>query len=127
MKEIPTKKLKGLCVAYRCTNKHKPKDKYCAKHRKRKEKETNLVGVTFWNLKSNAKRRNKDFNLTLDEFKIFCERTNYLKLKGRVKNKASIDRIDPNKGYSLDNINILTVSENSKKRYTDEQGEKAPF
>lgn len=31
----------------------------------------------------------------------------------------TIDRVNPDKGYSLDNMQVLTLHQNSRKRYTD--------
>lgn len=115
MKLVESKKKKGLCVACRCTRKAAPRDKFCHRCRKRYQKEHNPVSYTFGFLKQNAKRRGKQFDLTIEEFKGFCERTNYIELKGRLKKSATIDRINPNKGYSIDNIQILSLSENSSK------------
>lgn len=78
---------------------------------------------TYSLLKSNAKRRGKEFTLTLEEFKTFCQETGYLQGKGKKKKSMSIDRIDHTKGYSIDNIQILSLSENGIKG----NHEKAPF
>ena len=77
-------------------------------------------------LRSNAHRRGKDFTITKEDFKEFCEETNYLELKGRTKNSASIDRIDPSKGYIKGNLQVLTLGQNSAKRWKDEKNE-CPF
>ena len=112
---IESKKAKGLCVAYRCMKKSYAGYRFCHKHHKRHFKQTNPVGYHYGTLRQNAKRRGKEFTLTIDEFRTFCEETNYLEKKGKHKRAASIDRIDPNRGYSIDNIQILSLSENSKK------------
>ena len=78
----------------------------------------------------NAKRRGKDFRLTLAEFELFCEQTNYLVLKGKTAKSASIDRIDHTRGYFIDNIQVLSLSDNSKKQHTDKsvnQDDDCPF
>jgi hypothetical protein len=127
-KIIPNKK-DGLCRAYRCKNNHPKKDKLCPKHRKRMQKESDPLAYTFNLLKSNANRRNKVFELSIEEFKIFCDESNYLELKGKKGSSASIDRIDPEKGYSLDNIQIMSLSNNSKKMHQDKTNkeESLPF
>lgn len=71
-------------------------------------------------LKDNAKRRGKDFNLSFDEFKLFCRRTHYLTKKGKTKESYSIDRIKNHLGYTPGNIQVLTLSRNTiKKIYVD--------
>ena len=66
-------------------------------------------------LKHNAKRRQKEFDLTYEQFIEFCIETDYLVGKGKTKHSYSIDRIDNSKGYTLSNIRILTLSANSQK------------
>jgi hypothetical protein len=117
-KIIETKKAR-LCKAYRCTNDHSKKDRFCSKHSKRYQKEKNEVSYVYNNAKSNAGRRKILFTLTLDEFKLFCKETNYLNLRGKKAGSASIDRVDPLKGYSYDNIQIMSLAENSAKMHKD--------
>ena len=82
----------------------------------------------FFNiLRGNAKRRGKEFNLTLEEFRKFCKETNYLEFKGKTASSASIDRIRAWEGYHKDNIQILTLSDNVKKQRMDVLKEICPF
>lgn len=73
------------------------------------------IECAFKNLKSNAKRRKKKFLLTIDEFREFCVKTDYIVGKGISKESYHIDRIDEEGAYELSNIQILTNSENKKK------------
>lgn len=127
MFKIVKNKKKGVCQAARCKNPNKPKDRFCHKHSHRYQKAKNLISYTFNLLKSNARKRKKGFDLTLPEFKNWCEENNYIDEKGRKANSATIDRIDHRKGYSIDNIQVLTKSENSKKRHTDLEEDDCPF
>lgn len=115
MRIIEHKKKKGLCIAIRCTRQAAKKDVFCHRCRKRHQKENDPVAYTFNMLKNNAKRRKKGFGLTIEQFRDFCEETDYIAKKGRYKKAASIDRIDHLKGYSIDNIQVLTLSENGRK------------
>lgn len=63
----------------------------------------------------NAKRRRKEFTLTYKQFEEFCKRTGYNINKGRNAECLSIDRIDDKKGYTIDNIQAITISENITK------------
>ena len=108
-----------ICAAYRCVRpvgKHK---RFCPKHHHRYQKEHNPIGYAYSLLRSNAKRRGKEFAITLEQFKKFCEDTGYLAGKGKSSTSMSIDRIDSSKGYSIDNIQILPLSENSRKGNSD--------
>lgn len=66
-------------------------------------------------LKQNAKRRSKHFELTFEQFKAFAIATDYYKRKGRKATCYHIDRIDETRGYTIDNIQVLTNRENAKK------------
>lgn len=117
-KIIETKK-EGICKAYRCSNKQTPKDRFCGKHRHRYNKENNPVSYKYNLLRSNARRRGKGFDLSLEEFEKFCADSGYLEDTGKTKSSASIDRIDPSRGYSIDNIQVITLSENTRKMHAD--------
>lgn len=126
MFQIINSKPKDICVAHRCKNKKADRDRFCHKHRKRYQKETNPISYHYNMLRSNARRRGKEFTITKEDFAEFCEETNYLELKGKSKDSASIDRIDPSKGYIKGNLQILTLGQNSAKRWEDEMDE-CPF
>lgn len=124
-KIIPSKKKKGLCTAYRCGNAHTPKDRFCSKHRHRFNKEKDPVKYTFNRKKSNSRRRGIPWNLSLPEFRQFCEETGYMDKKGRTAFAASIDRIDPTRGYEIGNLQLLSLSDNTKKMHEDNK--ECPF
>jgi hypothetical protein len=63
----------------------------------------------------NAKRRRKDFTLTINQFETFCKQTGYDEHKGKTANSLSIDRVNNDRGYHFDNIRAITLSENSIK------------
>ena len=117
MFKIVKNKKEGICPVYRCSNKIGKKKRFCHKHHARYQKETNLLGYTYSSLKQNAKHRSIPFKLTLNEFREFCEENNYLSLKGKTANSASIDRIEVSKGYEKGNLQVLSLSANSIKRH----------
>jgi len=64
----------------------------------------------------------RSVSFTICEFKDFVKTTNYKEIHGawvksgyKMKLSPSIDRIDNARGYDLDNIQIITVSENARK------------
>lgn len=118
-KIIPHKKAKGLCVAHSCANKHTPRNRFCAKHSHRYQKWKNPIKYTFHQKRGRAKERGIEWNLTLDEFIQFCEENDYMNKKGRTASAASIDRIKSHIGYEVGNIQILSLSANSKKMHQD--------
>jgi hypothetical protein len=109
-----TKPKPKKCLTRYCKREVK-RGRYCFTCTSRRSRAANPLKWSYWNLKANSKRRGKEFSLTMDEFRQFCEQTNYLAGKGRTLLCYSIDRIDNTKGYSLDNIRRVTVRENSRK------------
>jgi hypothetical protein len=83
----------------------------------RRWRESNPIRAAFLNLKNNAKRRGKEFLLSFEEFCEFASKNKIVYGKKRNKDTWSIDRIDSSKGYSIDNIQLLTLAENSKKQH----------
>lgn len=69
----------------------------------------------YYTLKGNAKRRNKFFDLTFDQFKQFCEENDYLQGKGKTAESKSIDRINNEIGYTITNLQILSLRDNTRK------------
>ena len=112
-------KPKHLCQAHGCKESPKSKHRFCAKHAHRYYKEQHPIRYTYQGLKCNARRRGHKFTLTLEQFEKFCKENNYMELKGRTASSASIDRIDPSKGYEEGNLQVLSVAENSAKMHTD--------
>lgn len=78
-------------------------------------RENNPVRYAYLNLKHNAKRRGHEFDITLDEFRQFCTKCEYIDRKGIRKDSYHIDRIDETKGYTLSNIQLLRNSDNVRK------------
>lgn len=116
-----TKKQKGLyCCAYHCTNEPiKKKGGLCHKHFARKRREEDPVGTRYNQFKINAKKRNKEFGITLKQFREFCEQTGYIIEKGKRGQKATIDRIINEIGYYIWNIQLLTNRQNASKGASD--------
>lgn len=103
------------CTTKYCNNKALKHRTICGKCKSRKYRENNPIQAAYQNLRTNAKRRNKEFDLTFEQFKEFAIKTNYILGKGKSQTSYHIDRIDETKGYTIDNIQILTNTENVKK------------
>lgn len=102
------------CATEFCRNKADGQ-RYCEKCAKAKWRSDNPLKAAFHNLKTNAKRRGKEFSLTLADFEAFCFETNYISGKGKSKTSLTIDRIDNTRGYHLDNLRVITNEENARK------------
>lgn len=80
----------------------------------RKVHQANPLKAAYRTLRGHAKQRHKEFTITVEEFTVLCFKTGYVEGKGWCKDALTIDRIDPQKGYSLDNMRVVTRSVNSK-------------
>jgi hypothetical protein len=107
-------KSKDKCQQKGCSKKKKKKG-LCSTHYSAKWRKENPIRSAYSNLRNNAKRRGKEFDLTLEEFEKFCIKTEYLIGKGRTKEGYTIDREKEEIGYTKDNIRVLTNSQNISK------------
>lgn len=103
------------CSTPRCRNNRAKDRKCCNTCNSRKWRKKHPLRYCYNALKQNSKRRNKEFTLSFEEFTKFCYETKYLAKKGQTKDSYTIDRKDSTKGYTFDNIQVLTLSENSRK------------
>lgn len=106
------------CKTKYCRNDAAKHRTICEKCKSRLLKERHPITYHFNALRNNAKRRGKEFNLTIEEFKEFCKKTGYMELKGKNGSDLSIDRRENRKGYVMNNIQAITLSENTVKRNT---------
>ena len=102
------------CTKPNCKKQHHAKG-FCKFHYQQQYRQEHLINYVYNNLKSNSKRRNKEFDLSFEDFEDFAVLTNYIGKRGRQKDSFSIDRIHNERGYTKDNIRSITVSENSRK------------
>lgn len=103
--------MKCLQCATRLSN----KGKICSTCSSRNWRKNNPIRYAYNNLKGHAKARGKEFTLTFEQFKEFAVKADYIAKKGRQSYSYHIDRKDETKGYTIDNIQILTNGENVRK------------
>ncbi len=99
------------CSVHRC-NKSVKGLGLCPNHYQQDWRKKNPINYAYHTLKENAKRRDKEFYLTYGQFRNFCSETGYIEMKGKNGTSFSIDRIDPEQGYHINNIRVLTLSAN---------------
>ncbi|EIQ01120.1 hypothetical protein OpiT1DRAFT_05688 [Opitutaceae bacterium TAV1] len=87
---------------------------FCRRCKELRYKATHPYTYTLNKLRNNARRRGIPFDLTLEEWIMFCDLTGYMTVSGRFADNLSVDRIDPKRGYTLDNIRAVTVSMNAR-------------
>lgn len=105
----------GRCPVRWCRRQKAAKQKHCHRHAQQAWRIKYPIKAAWKALRDNAKRRGKFFDLTLEQFTHFVEKTKYMDDKGRERHCLHIDRIDPARGYTFDNIQTLTCSENTVK------------
>jgi hypothetical protein len=114
---------KKCCTKY-CRNivQLSEKSPKCGKCRARQWRENHPLSYAFAKLRNRAKERGHDFKLTREQFEKFAHDTGYRIMSGKKAHCFSINRKDSTKGYTLDNIECLTLSENSRAAFADYPG-----
>lgn len=125
-------KKKDLCRTTRCKgifrrdfSKDKSKAR-CEKCISRIHRANNLLKYAFNHVKDSAKKRNIPFLLSLEDFEKVIDGTGYLEKKGKTRHALQLDRIDPEKGYEIGNLQVITAGENCAKdnnRWREKQPE----
>lgn len=109
------KQQKMKCATKYCRNTVKREGAVCRTCKTRQWREENPERSAWLNLKHNAKRRGKAFDLTFEQFQAFAVRTGYMKKKGRFQDNWHIDRILEEAGYTYNNLQVLHNGINVKK------------
>lgn len=104
-----------LCRVSYCRKDRAPHRTICYKCNMQLFRARNPMRATWNNLKGKSKQRRIKFTLTFEQFRSICEATGYMQGKGHNGTDLSLDRMDPNKGYEMGNIQVVTISENSSK------------
>ena len=107
--------MKKPCITPGCSKSAAPKHSYCYACAKAANRARYPLKAAYLNLKDNAKRRGKEFDLTFEQFQIFAAKTDYMRKKGIHSESYHIDRIDETKGYTINNIQVITNCENLRK------------
>ena len=117
--EYGKRKKEHRCVVRLCQGGTSKSYRFCYKHARQYQKINNPLRYWFDVLRQNARRRKKPFELTIEEFRDFCETSQYLIFKGKNAGGYTIDRIRHWEGYKKGNLQILTLSQNSRKHFID--------
>jgi hypothetical protein len=108
-------RVKGKCTTRGCHN--EPKGKFCGSCYSRQSRLRDLVRYSFNNKKHRAEERGIFWDLTLDQFRQFCQETEYMSKCGKKTGSYDVDRVIEGKtpGYTISNIQILDKIKNIKK------------
>lgn len=106
-------------------NKGRPKlvaEPVCSKCKRRRWKYNNPFVHLFAELRRSAFKRKIAFELSYGEFLNFCiENDFYRKSPKFTKDSLTVDREDPEKGYSITNIKIVTQTVNAQRNKAYQQ------
>lgn len=98
--------------------------RYCSKCRQHRYKKNSPFKYYYQKLKCRAKERNKDFSLTLKQFKTLWLREPE-KWKHKITSNGNstweMDRIKNHEGYHFDNIQIIEKQRNIQKYYDEDR------
>lgn len=115
--KLAINKNSNLCQVTYCRNKPTKGRKTCGTCRFNNwlnKGDNRLLIVWHW-IKKSAGKRNIIFDLDKTEFKEFLLKHNYIKYSGHYKNNFTIDRIKPELGYTINNLQVITRSQNTTK------------
>jgi len=96
-------------------HKNPSKHRLCGTHAKELCRKRDPVKATYYEKKSNAKRRRISWTLTLEEYTLVVAQQEYMDGKGCTRHCLHLDRIDPTLGYEVGNLQIITCAENVAK------------
>ena len=105
----------GKCAVKFCGN--NAKGELCSTCRCRKSRLADPVRYSYYNIKNRAKQRKKPFTITLEYFRKWCKKVNYIGMKGRGKGSYDCDCKINNLGYVPGNIQPLEKIKNIKKYF----------
>ncbi len=112
-------KTKLICKTKFCKRKRRKHSSFCYTCNSRKYRLKNPLRYSYQAFKDNAKRRGKEFLVTYDEYVEFGQKHGLFRPDGTRYTTKTIDRIDCDKGYHIANMQVLSLIENSKKRYVE--------
>lgn len=97
----------------------------CNTCRSRETRARNPISYAYFMLKKSAKNRRIKFTITMDWFRKFIAKTDYMEQKGQhLYDHLTIDRIENDKGYEAGNLQVLTRRDNSIKYWQDYRDKK---
>lgn len=104
------KKDDNLCIVKWCRNRRDRGRALCSKHAKQAWRQRHQLKARFAVVRDRAIRKGLCFELTLDDFvelEALCG--------GVITSRHHIDRISSAKGYTRDNVQVLSAADNTAK------------
>ena len=124
---LKSKKERGLCSTPFCIRKRDKHRTVCHRCKKRRDIELHPLKYKFYNLRTHARQRGKEFTLTLAQFEEVIAGSGYVEKTGHGRNALTIDRINHKLGYIAGNIRVIPKYQNSSNGHYEGLGEPCPF
>ena len=106
-----------FCKTERCKKKARTGGLYCSACATQRWKQANPIKYYYLKLKQSAKRRGKVFDIDpADWWEFFRANLDSFAKRGKLSESLTLDRIDSQGPYSIDNLQFLTNSENGFKK-----------
>jgi hypothetical protein len=107
------------CITKYCKRKKKKYSNECSTCISRNYRKLHPIKYSYQSFKDNAKRRGKEFLVTYEQYVEFGHKHRLFRPDGTRYTNMTIDRLDCTKGYYVENMQVLTLVENSRKRYVE--------
>jgi hypothetical protein len=113
----------GQCQSANCKNDTVGNRKHCSTCRSQVYRQADPVRYFLNNLRESAAKRHIFFDLELEEFRAWCIKEQF---KFGIKEHGARDSVDRKKvgqypGYTINNIQKLTVQQNSQKYHSHDK------
>lgn len=108
-----------VCATRLCRRHAAEGRRVCSTCRCRLSRVNNPVRAAYKDLRDNAKRRKKYFDVTFEQYDNFVRENGYMEGKGRTVGCLHVDRKDPLLGYTIANLQVLPAEVNSAKARED--------
>ena len=116
-----TARVPGRCAVLRCRNAVPPnqRDTICGRCKTARWRRNHPVSQRLKVMRDKARLRKIPFDLTTEWVLQQCEgKPEMLQQTGNPRTDLVFDRIDPLKGYTIDNVRITTAEDNCRKGVT---------
>lgn len=123
---IESKAGSGTCVVRFCRRAAQAPNHFCRRCRDRRYKATRPHAYALNKLRNNARRRGKEFTITLEQWVDWCTEHGFLEKTGKSADALTVDRKDHTQGYHIWNIQPLTNSANGTKGNHERQYSPSP-
>lgn len=107
------------CLTKYCRRRARKHRRFCHTCRSRLYAAAHPDIISFNNLKKSARRRGIPFSLTIEQFRTFAARYDYLNRRGRSAESYTVDRKRSWEGYHAGNLQVLTNRKNAAKNIAD--------